>query len=88
MKTILLITAIALALVSCNKEKPAMGESSSDTAKPYPLQVCIVSDEKLGSMGEPVVIEHEGQQVKFCCDHCIPKFKEDPEKYLSKLSGK
>lgn len=55
-------------------------------AKPYPLDKCLVSDEKLGSMGEPIVLVHEGQVVKFCCESCQPKFEKDPAKYLAKLS--
>ena len=30
--------------------------------KPYPLDACIVSDNELGSMGDPVPFAHEGQQ--------------------------
>jgi YHS domain-containing protein len=56
-------------------------------AKPYPLQTCIVSDAKLGSMGDPVAYVHEGQELKFCCPHCVESFKEDPAKYLSKLEA-
>jgi YHS domain-containing protein len=48
-------------------------------------KLCLVSGEKLGEMGEPVVITHEGQQIKFCCKSCVPKFEKDPAKYLSKL---
>ena len=55
-------------------------------AKAYTLETCIVSDAKLGSMGEPYVIQHEGQEVKFCCDGCLPKFEKDPTKYLTKLT--
>ncbi|MBG85521.1 MAG: hypothetical protein CMO80_01290 [Verrucomicrobiales bacterium] len=54
--------------------------------KAYPLETCIVAGSKLGSMGEPHVIVHEGQQVKFCCDGCLPKFEADPKKYLTKLT--
>ena len=53
--------------------------------KDYHLDVCIVSGEKLGSMGKPAVLMHEGREVRFCCPACIPKFKEDPAKYLKKL---
>jgi YHS domain-containing protein len=53
--------------------------------KPYPLDVCAVSDEKLGTMGKPVVLEYEGREVKFCCSHCEPEFKKDPKKYLKKV---
>ncbi len=52
----------------------------------YPLEVCIVSGESLGSMGDPVSIQHEGMTVKFCCESCIEDFKEDPGKYLPKLT--
>ncbi len=54
-------------------------------AKPYPLDTCLVSGAKLGSMGEPPVIVHEGQEIKFCCSHCIEPFKKDPAKYLAKM---
>lgn len=55
-------------------------------AKAYPLDKCIVSDEKLGSMGDPIVLTHEGQEIKFCCESCQPKFEKDPAKYLTKLT--
>jgi hypothetical protein len=55
-------------------------------AKPYPLDVCIVSDEKLGSMGEPVVQVHDGQVVKFCCRGCVSEFEENPDKFTAKLN--
>jgi hypothetical protein len=36
-------------------------------------------------MGEPVVITHEGREVRFCCPACVAKFKKDPAPYLKKL---
>lgn len=84
-----LILLSPLAFVSCNKETAEVDSNAhtiSDAAvKPYPLDVCLVSGEKIGSMGDPIVINHEGQEIKFCCDKCVPKFKKDPEKYLGKL---
>lgn len=53
--------------------------------KPYPLDTCIVSGNKLGTMGKVVVRSHEGQQIKFCCKPCVKKFDANPAKYLSKL---
>ena len=32
-----------------------------DEKKEYPLKKCVVTDEKLGSMGKPYVIKHEGK---------------------------
>lgn len=93
MKSFITLTSIAFLAISCTKqESTATGDTAVSTesaaAKPYPLDVCLVSGEKLGSMGEPVVIVHEGQEIKFCCDSCVPKFKENPEKYLSQLEAK
>ncbi len=89
MKNIITLTSIALLSISCTKEKTAeTGATADAVATAYPLDVCLVSGEKLGSMGDPVVIVHEGREIKFCCDKCIPKFKENPEKYLSKLGEK
>ena len=55
------------------------------TIQAYPLEVCIVSGEKLGSMGEAAVYNHAGQYVKFCCESCIDDFKNNPQQYLAKL---
>lgn len=86
-KFIVIATVIAIASVSCNKQESSTVASAAESgAKPYPLDTCLVSGEKLGSMGDPVVINHEGQEIKFCCDTCVPKFKKDPEKYLSQLT--
>ena len=73
-----LAAALSLVLVHC----------SAQAAKPYPLDVCPVSKEKLGSMGEPVVLVQDGQEVKFCCKHCIEDFKKAPDKYLKEIAAK
>jgi YHS domain-containing protein len=99
----ILVTAFAAAvLVGCDKKDPAAtapkdapkteapkaGTDAKTAAKPYPLDVCLVSGEKLGSMGAPVVYVHEGQEVKFCCKSCQPDFKKEPAKFLAKLAPK
>ena len=96
-KHLLLIGLIAATstLIGCGKtENPPAKEQPADSAapaaktvavKPYPLQTCIVSGEKLGSMGEPPVLVYQGQEIKFCCKNCKPDFEKDPAKFLSKL---
>ena len=88
MKTItaiLTISSAALLLTGCASTEA--GNAATNT-KPYPLQVCIVTDNDLGSMGTPVTLVYEGQTVKFCCKPCVKKFKAEPQKYLSKLNGR
>lgn len=53
--------------------------------KPYPLETCLVTGEKLGGMGKPVVINHEGQEIKLCCKGCVKSFTKEPAKYLKKM---
>ncbi len=59
--------------------------ATSGGVKPYTSDMCVTTDNKLGSMGDPVTLVYEGQEVKFCCQPCVAKFKADPQKYLSKL---
>ncbi|CAN5892214.1 hypothetical protein BH11VER1_BH11VER1_01050 [soil metagenome] len=70
MKSNLLIPLFALFLTACSKE-----------AKSYPLQTCVISGEKLGSMGAPVKVSHDGTEVQLCCKNCIEDFNKDPAKY-------
>ena len=51
----------------------------------YSKDTCIVSDNKLGSMGTPVTKVYGNQEVKFCCKPCVAKFEKDPQRYLKKI---
>lgn len=56
-----------------------------DSLVVYPLDYCLVSGEPLGSMGAPVVVEHAGREIKFCCDACLPEFEADPDAFVQNL---
>jgi len=64
----------------------AADEKKAKAPKPYPMETCVVSGEKLDSMGEPVTTVYNGQQVKFCCESCIDDFKKEPAKFIAKLT--
>ncbi len=55
--------------------------------KPYKLEKCLVSGEKLGEMGKPFVFEYKGQEIKLCCKNCKKDFDKDPAKYLKKMQA-
>jgi len=77
---------VALTLLSaCNSKKKE--EASLPPSADYPLKVCVVSGEKLGSMGKPHVIKHEGTEVQFCCKNCVKDFNADPKKFLAKIEA-
>lgn len=53
----------------------------------YPLETCLVSGEKLGSMGAPVDFVFGNRLVRFCCKGCMKDFSKEPSKYTAKLDA-
>lgn len=58
----------------------------------YPLKVCVVSDEELGSMGDAPerIYRVKGQPdrlVLFCCDGCEEDFKAEPARFLARIDA-
>jgi hypothetical protein len=65
----------------------AEGGDATAAAKPYPLSICVVSGEKLGTMGKPFVHKFEGREVQFCCKACLKDFNKDAQKFIKKLDA-
>ena len=91
LKSVLTATTIAFATLA-SPVAFASGDhdhpKEEKKTKPYKPDTCIVSDEKLGEMGKPVVFVHEDQEIKLCCKDCRKDFDNDPAKYLKKLEEK
>lgn len=71
-------TANAAAMVQKVREAAFLAQS-----KTYPLQTCIVSDEKLDD--EAVQVMFGTTLVRFCCKKCAAAFEKDPAKYIGKF---
>lgn len=81
---------VGLGVVMAEVPAGAAASGSGPTTRPYPLETCVVSGEKLGQPGTdeaPVVIQYEGREVRFCCRDCVDEFKKDPAKYTAKLDA-
>src|SRR5690606_17275643 len=63
----------------------AEGAGAPPQGRPYTLDTCAVSGEKLGSMGDPVVKAYDGREIKFCCDGCVDEFEADVPAGLAKV---
>lgn len=83
LKTLIVLGAFAGVLAGCQSTEQA--STTPAGVKPYRLKTCIVSDEKLGSMGDTIVKVYDGQEVKFCCASCVKDFEKDKAKFMSKL---
>lgn len=78
---------ITLALVGLPVFSRAADTPKSDKpAKPYPLETCAVSGEKLGEMGDPFVFVHKGQEIQLCCKNCQSDFEKDAGKIMAKIA--
>ena len=69
MKTILTLAAVS-----------ALFLTAAFAAKKYSLNYCLVTDNELGSMGKVITKVYDGQEIKFCCKACVPKFEKNPAK--------
>ena len=84
--TIALFAANGVAYAEEGKEaKEVKSEEHAHKEAAYPLDICPISGEKLGSMGAPTVRFYEGREVRFCCDGCIEDFEKDLDASLKKL---
>lgn len=82
LSSLLLAGLLAAPLAACAQEK----EKKDAKAKPYPMETCAVSGEKLGSGGMTTyTFVHEGQEVKLCCKSCLKDFKKDTAKYMAQI---
>jgi YHS domain-containing protein len=81
-------TVTALLLVAAYAAAPVVAvaaDKKEAKAKPYPLETCLVSEEKLGEMGDPYVFTHEGRELKLCCKSCLKEFNKSTAKYVAKV---
>jgi len=91
-KTLLTFTMLALLagtpalLCADGTNSPVISIKIAVKPKPYPLKYCLVSGDKIGEMGKPVITNYMGQEIKFCCSDCVKDFRKDPKKYIKKLA--
>jgi len=79
---------VALVAVTIIGLMPASAQNPEEyKGDPYTAGICPVSGEPLGSMGDPILYNHEGRDVRFCCAGCTPRFKADPAQYLAKVDA-
>ena len=53
--------------------------------KTYPMDTCVVSKQKLGSMGDPIDVLYGTQLVRLCCKGCTKAYQKDPAGTVAKI---
>lgn len=74
-----LVAALSLGALAADKKVKLK-------TKPYPMDTCVVSGEKLGSMGDAVVFVEGDQEVQLCCKSCRKDFDADKAANLKKIA--
>jgi hypothetical protein len=77
-----LVSGLALVSAAQDVAKSAEAAPAERAYEPNTLNVCPVSGEELGSMGEPITVTVEGRDVRLCCKGCVRKIEAEPAKYL------
>jgi peptidoglycan hydrolase CwlO-like protein len=60
-------------------------DAAAKKVKRYPLKTCLVSGEKLGGMGKPLVFVQDLQEIKLCCKSCKKDFDKEVKRYMRKV---
>ncbi len=55
--------------------------------RPYALDYCTFSGNKLGTMGKVTCEVYKNQEMKFCCNICKKKFDKDRDAGLQKYKN-
>ena len=51
----------------------------------YPLEVCPISGQELGSMGDPHELVHGTRLVRLCCEGCVGGFEKKTKAVMAKI---
>jgi YHS domain-containing protein len=86
MKTIRLFSLLAVFGTFAAMQTASAADTNA-VVKPYTLDHCMVSGDKLGEMGKPYVTNYMGQEIKFCCPDCVKDFNKDPQAYIKKINA-
>lgn len=85
MKLLRLLLPVALVgaftTLSAADKKPA--DPKAAKAKPYPLKICVVTDDELKK--DAFTYVYQGREIKLCCDECKKDFEKEPAKYVKIL---
>mgnify|MGYP002624458071 CR=1 FL=1 len=61
--------------------------SPADAASAEKQHFCPVSGEMLGTMGAPIKVDVNGQQVWICCEGCREALLANPDEYMANLKS-
>lgn len=83
-RSVRLLACLGLVAMAATSMAFSDDEKKEITGDVWPLATCPVSGEALGSMGDAIVYNHKGREIRFCCKSCVKGFKKDAKEFLAK----
>ncbi len=80
LRSVAIAALLAPALASAAKELQVRKPTAAEIGK---TATCPVMNETFQVGKETPVIDYKGKAYFFCCDHCIPEFRKDPDRYAA-----
>lgn len=84
--TLALIGGVILSSSCAMNHIPQPSKEELAKAKPYPLDICLVIERPLSETPRTYTKIYKGQQVKFCCTHCVKAFEANPDVFMHKVT--
>ncbi len=81
----ILAAVLIIFVTSCASSIPQPSQQELASARPYPLNTCLVIDRPLSETKKTYTKIYKGQQVKFCCTNCIIAFDANPDIFMKKI---
>jgi YHS domain-containing protein len=83
MRKELIAVLLAALTVSVFATDPSPTASASAAASDAAVNtICPVSGDRIvGFVGKPLYAQYEGKNIAVCCNECLTKFQQNPEKY-------
>ena len=79
------LTLSALSLSSALAAEGALDPAQIQTFRPYQLDTCLISGDKIGAMGEGLSLVYKGQEITFCCKMCVGQFAKKPDHFIEEM---
>lgn len=82
---LLLPVAVVGAFTTLSAADKKATDPKAAKAKPYPLKICVVTDDELKK--DAFTYVYQGREIKLCCDECKKDFEKEPAKYVKILEA-
>ena len=81
-KELIAVLLAALTVTVCATDPSPTASASTASSDATVNTVCPVSGNRIvGFIGKPLYAQYQGKNIAVCCNECLTKFQNNPDKY-------